>query len=361
MTVIDTAAAGPSEPAARASRRRIWTLLACRRTDRRARALGRGSAAVGRERVPQPARGFSSQRVEHHGDARDVATPGRRFRHDCRLGPDDGATAERQPIQHLVRDAPGTRAAGRKPRHRGGRTDPGRPPRSVPVAARPRPGIQVARRRRRAHPPERPRVVLPAGGRRSDRLARFGYVAPGPGGLVQRRARRSARPRPRSPAKRRTRDSFWRSQRPLSASRRCCSRPRSTASARRFETCRERRAASAGWIVSTFDVQGLITAAINGTPGVDVALYHRNPGQRWASVGVAGSTPSGHLLTYASNLSIDGQWRVVVRGVHTPKGMSHDIRQPDAVRRRSDRQHPAVRAGAGAWPLSRQSARNGPA
>ncbi len=90
-------------------------------------------------------------------------------------------------------------------------------------------------------------------------------------------------------------------------------------------TVAERRASSAGWIMSTFDVSGLITAAIDGTRGLAVILYHRNPGEAWKQVGSAGSTADTHGFVRTSALTIDGDWRVEIRGAQTVRGMSADL------------------------------------
>jgi diguanylate cyclase (GGDEF)-like protein len=87
----------------------------------------------------------------------------------------------------------------------------------------------------------------------------------------------------------------------------------------------QRRMASAGWIVSTFDVTGLITQAINGARGLEVTLLHRNPGEPWKVMGAAGAVGQGHQLARTSDLQLDGQWQVRVRGVQPLRGMSANV------------------------------------
>ena len=180
---------------ARSSRRRTWTLVACGVLIA-GLALSAGAALLWREkRSPATsARTFDPTRVERHRDARDVATPGRRFRHDVRsvLTMQPRLTASE--FNTWYETLQGREPAGRKSRHRRGRTDP--VPRRSRRSWRARTAIRRSCRWWAQWLPvsrDGRRLVLPARGGRRDRHARFGHLAAGPGGLVLAAARRSGR------------------------------------------------------------------------------------------------------------------------------------------------------------------------
>jgi diguanylate cyclase (GGDEF)-like protein len=91
-----------------------------------------------------------------------------------------------------------------------------------------------------------------------------------------------------------------------------------------LNTVAQRRAALAGWLVSSFDMPTLIGVAIGDNRGLSVDLYHTNPGAAATLVGSAGTAARGEQLTERNELSIDGSWSVVVRGAPIANGPSPD-------------------------------------
>jgi diguanylate cyclase (GGDEF)-like protein len=85
---------------------------------------------------------------------------------------------------------------------------------------------------------------------------------------------------------------------------------------------KERRAAVAGWVVSTFDANQLISTATGNNRGLSVALYHRNPGQPLVLVGETGVHAPPGSFTRTTALAIDGSWSVNVRGRATAGRLS---------------------------------------
>jgi len=86
----------------------------------------------------------------------------------------------------------------------------------------------------------------------------------------------------------------------------------------------QRRAALAGWISSSFQIEAVIGQAIAGHRGISVALYHRNPGQPEEFIARVGSARSTGAFTHDTTLQIDGTWRVVVHG-STATGPSANV------------------------------------
>jgi diguanylate cyclase (GGDEF)-like protein len=89
-------------------------------------------------------------------------------------------------------------------------------------------------------------------------------------------------------------------------------------------TVPERRAAVAGWLVSSFNMSAVIGAAIGNNHGLRVDLYHTNPGEPSALAGSAGRAGRAAQLAQKRTLSIDGTWTVDVRGVAVLSGLSAD-------------------------------------
>jgi diguanylate cyclase (GGDEF)-like protein len=85
---------------------------------------------------------------------------------------------------------------------------------------------------------------------------------------------------------------------------------------------KERRAAVAGWVVSTFAANELISSATGNNKGLSVTLYHRNPGQPLVLVGETGVQAPPGSFTRTTALAIDGSWSVRVRGGAPADGMS---------------------------------------
>ncbi len=90
-----------------------------------------------------------------------------------------------------------------------------------------------------------------------------------------------------------------------------------------LNTIAQRRAAVAGWVGSSFDITTLIHEALGGHRGLNLALYHRNPGQPERLIGQAGTAAaSAGAFTHEITLQIDGRWRAVVHGSAVTGGMS---------------------------------------
>jgi diguanylate cyclase (GGDEF)-like protein len=86
----------------------------------------------------------------------------------------------------------------------------------------------------------------------------------------------------------------------------------------------ERRAAVAGWLVSSFDMNRVIGAALGGNRRVTVQLYHTNPGERPVLMARTGTVGAGTRMTRRTPLSIEGSWTVVVSGASVIEGPSPD-------------------------------------
>ncbi len=86
----------------------------------------------------------------------------------------------------------------------------------------------------------------------------------------------------------------------------------------------QRRAAVAGWVVSSFDMPALISSAIGHNRGLSVALYHSNPGDSAELVGAVGSAGQPAQLSRSRAELIDGLWRVTVKGSPIVVGMGAD-------------------------------------
>jgi hypothetical protein len=84
----------------------------------------------------------------------------------------------------------------------------------------------------------------------------------------------------------------------------------------------ERRGASTGWVISTFDVSSVVSSAIGSNHGLAVTLEHRNPGGPWLQIGAAGARVPAGSLSQASDLTLGGDWRVIVRGTAAARGMT---------------------------------------
>jgi diguanylate cyclase (GGDEF)-like protein len=86
----------------------------------------------------------------------------------------------------------------------------------------------------------------------------------------------------------------------------------------------QRRAALAGWVSSSFQIEAVISQAIAGHRDISVALYHRNPGQPEEFISQVGAAPSTGDFTHDTTMQIDGMWRAVVRG-STGEGPTADV------------------------------------
>jgi diguanylate cyclase (GGDEF)-like protein len=92
----------------------------------------------------------------------------------------------------------------------------------------------------------------------------------------------------------------------------------------RLATVAQRRAAVAGWVGSSFEVDALIGEALSDHHGLSVALYHSNPGQSEQLIGRVGATPAA-TFTHETTMQIDGTWRAVVHGSATARGLSGNM------------------------------------
>jgi diguanylate cyclase (GGDEF)-like protein len=87
-------------------------------------------------------------------------------------------------------------------------------------------------------------------------------------------------------------------------------------------TVAARRAAVAGWIVSSFDVRTVISAGVGGNRSVAVSLYHTNPGGAQELVGESGRVLPGARFTQTSTHEIEGRWIVKLRVPAATSGLS---------------------------------------
>ena len=86
-------------------------------------------------------------------------------------------------------------------------------------------------------------------------------------------------------------------------------------------TAAQRRAASAGWVLTSFDIPAIMTLAAGQHRGLEVSLYHTNPGAGAQLIGRTGRAPSG-ALTHTTTLDIGGVWTVAVSGLPVAGGLS---------------------------------------
>ncbi|MGO9320747.1 MAG: putative bifunctional diguanylate cyclase/phosphodiesterase [Solirubrobacteraceae bacterium] len=86
-----------------------------------------------------------------------------------------------------------------------------------------------------------------------------------------------------------------------------------------------RRAAVAGWILSTFDIPAAIQLALEDHPGLGVALYHSNPGQRAEVIDQVGRGATGAAYTRSDTVQIEGAWTVKVSGAGIADGPSAGV------------------------------------
>ena len=86
----------------------------------------------------------------------------------------------------------------------------------------------------------------------------------------------------------------------------------------------QRRAAVAGWVGSSFEIDALIGEALGDHHGLSVALYHSNPGRPEQLIDRVGAAPAG-AFTRETTIQIDGTWRAVVRGSATTGGLSANL------------------------------------
>jgi diguanylate cyclase (GGDEF)-like protein len=86
-------------------------------------------------------------------------------------------------------------------------------------------------------------------------------------------------------------------------------------------TLAERRAAVAGWLLTSFDMPDIIRGAIGRNPTLSVDVYHTNPGGFSMLVGSVRSSRAARL-GQTTMLGIDGTWAVHVGGLPMATGLS---------------------------------------
>ncbi len=90
-------------------------------------------------------------------------------------------------------------------------------------------------------------------------------------------------------------------------------------------TVAERRAAVAGWLVSSFDLQSLIHAARSDHRGLGLALYHANPGAAMALVTRGGRVARSGDFRRRTTFDIEGPWALSVSQSHAASGLSANL------------------------------------
>jgi diguanylate cyclase (GGDEF)-like protein len=90
-------------------------------------------------------------------------------------------------------------------------------------------------------------------------------------------------------------------------------------------TVAQRRAAVAGWVLSSFDIPTVIRLAMTGNRGLALALYHSNPGRPAELIDRVGATGAAGALTHSAPLQIEGLWTVKVSGAPLASGLSANV------------------------------------
>ncbi|MCW3018357.1 MAG: hypothetical protein JWN10_665 [Solirubrobacterales bacterium] len=88
----------------------------------------------------------------------------------------------------------------------------------------------------------------------------------------------------------------------------------------------QRQDAVIGWVLGSFDISSLMQSALGGAHGLEVTLYHSNPGLGPEFIGSTGSggggSGSAHPFTDRSTVQMDGTWTVDVAGRPLVSGLS---------------------------------------
>jgi diguanylate cyclase (GGDEF)-like protein len=82
----------------------------------------------------------------------------------------------------------------------------------------------------------------------------------------------------------------------------------------RLNTVAARRRAVGGWISTSFNADSLLASAIAKHRGLEVSLYHSNPGERPELIGTFGNQLAQTAFTHTDHLTADGGWTVAYRG-----------------------------------------------
>jgi len=89
-----------------------------------------------------------------------------------------------------------------------------------------------------------------------------------------------------------------------------------------LSTPAQRRAATVGWVLGSFDISSLMHASLGGARHLAVTLYHSNPGLGPEYIGSTGTVSGPHVFTHRSTLQADGSWIVQVSGTAAASGPS---------------------------------------
>jgi len=77
-------------------------------------------------------------------------------------------------------------------------------------------------------------------------------------------------------------------------------------------TAAQRRTATVGWVLSSFDIPTVIATARGGHSGLDLALYHANPGDPRQLIDRIGQPAPAHAFTRRTTFQIEGAWSLLV-------------------------------------------------
>jgi diguanylate cyclase (GGDEF)-like protein len=86
-----------------------------------------------------------------------------------------------------------------------------------------------------------------------------------------------------------------------------------------------RRAAVVGWVLGSFDISALMRSALAGNHGLNVTLYHENPGLGPEFIGRTDTPGAAHAFTRRTTVQVDGTWIVSVAGAPVASGPSANV------------------------------------
>ncbi len=91
-------------------------------------------------------------------------------------------------------------------------------------------------------------------------------------------------------------------------------------------TLPQRRAAVAGWVLTSFDIPTIMRLALGGHRGLRISLYHRNPGREMTLVHRLGALTARNTVSHTRALQIEGPWEARVSGTIAATGTSATVR-----------------------------------
>ncbi len=94
----------------------------------------------------------------------------------------------------------------------------------------------------------------------------------------------------------------------------------------RLDTVAERRRAVGGWIATSFNGDSLLASAAAQHRGLEVSLYHSNPGERPELIGTIGSRLAKGAFTHTDHLTADGSWIVTYQELEATGAVSPLLR-----------------------------------